>query len=98
MIWGVRITLSKQRFDEFVACIDRPKRAHVGPLFGWLSAEIALYPSTENLKTRVHLRGDGVGLSFELEPTEHPLAIEQRHGITVDRVAEIYARYVHGAD
>ena len=32
---------------------------------------------------------------IELEPTEHPLAIEQRAGITVDRVAEIYAHYAH---
>ncbi|MGY3532724.1 hypothetical protein ACVISU_005492 [Bradyrhizobium sp. USDA 4452] len=27
-----------------------------------------------------------------------PLAIEQRNEITVDRVAEIYARYGHGAN
>lgn len=25
----------------------------------------------------------------ELEPTDHPLAIEQRNGITLDRVKEI---------
>jgi hypothetical protein len=34
----------------------------------------------------------------ELEPTDHPLALEQRHGISVDRVAEIYAIMAHGAD
>ena len=55
-------------------------------------------PSTENLKTRVHLRDDGVRPYIELEPTNHPLAIAQRNGITVDRIAEIHARHVHGTD
>ena len=49
-----------------------------------------------NLKTRVHLRDHGERPRIELEPTDHPLAIEQRHGITVDRVAEIYAIMMHG--
>ncbi len=95
-IRGNWVSLSKQRFDEFMSCFHLPKRAHVGPFFGWLSAELPLYPSTENLKTRVHLRDDDVRPYVELEPTDHPLAVEQRNGITVDRVAEIYAHYVHG--
>ena len=53
--WGVWVSLRKDRFAEFVACFDRPKRSHVGAFFGSLAAELPLYPSTENLKTRVHL-------------------------------------------
>jgi hypothetical protein len=89
-IWGVWVSLSKANFDQFVSCIEKPNRSHIGPFFGWLSAEMPLYPSTENLKTRVHLRDNGVRPFIELEPTNHPLAIEQRVGITADRVAEIY--------
>ena len=89
--WGVWVSLSKDRFADFQACFDAPKRSHIGPFFGWLSAELPLYPSTENLKTRVHLRDDGIRPYVELEPTNHPLAVEQRNGISVDRVAEIYA-------
>lgn len=43
----------------------------------------------------MHLRDDGVRPTIELEPTDHPLAVEQRNGVTVDRVAEIYAYIVH---
>ncbi|MBA3727485.1 MAG: DUF2199 domain-containing protein [Armatimonadetes bacterium] len=93
--WGVWVSLSKDHFDDFVACFNTPKRSHIGPFFGWLSAELPLYPSTENLKTRVHLRDNGIRPYIELEPTDHPLAVEQRNGITVDRVAEIYAYCVH---
>jgi hypothetical protein len=80
-----------------LACFGERRRSHIGPFFRWLSAELPLYPRTENLKTRVHLRDDGIRPYIELEPTDHPLAIEQRNGIGVDRIAEIYAHYEHRA-
>ena len=94
--WGVWVSLSKSSFDEFLGCFDRHERSQVGPFFGWLSAELPLYTSTVSLKTRVHLRDNGIRPYIELEPTNHPLAIEQRTGIPVDRVAEIFAHYEHG--
>jgi hypothetical protein len=95
-VWGVWVSLSARSFEDFVACLDLRRRAHIGPFFGWLSAELPVYPSTENLKTRVHLRDGGIRPYIELEPTDHPLAVEQRNGITADRVAEIYAHCAHG--
>ncbi len=94
--WGVWVSLSENSFDQFTACFDAPRRSQIGPFFGWLSAELPLYPSTENLKTRAHLRDHGVRPFIELEPTDHPLAVEQRTGISVERIAEIFAHYEHG--
>lgn len=49
------------------------------PYFGYLSNQIAAYPvSTLDLKCHVHT-----------QPTDHPLAVEQRSGITLDRVRQI---------
>jgi hypothetical protein len=93
--WGVWVSLSKNSFDQFMACFESPKRSQIGPFFGWLSAELPLYPSTENLKTRAHLRDNGIRPYIELEPTDHPLAVEQRTGISTERVAEIFAFYEH---
>jgi len=42
-----------------------------------------------NLKTLVHLRSGGLRPFIELEPTDHPLAVEQRNGISMTRVEEI---------
>jgi hypothetical protein len=39
----------------------------------------------------VHLRGGGIRPFIELEPTDHPLAIEQREGISLERVKELAA-------
>jgi hypothetical protein len=93
--WGVWVSLSKANFDTFIGCFDQPIRSHIGPFFGWLSAALPLYPDTENLKTRAHLRDNGSRPYIEVEPTDHPLAVEQRNGIAVARVAEIYAYYQH---
>ena len=93
--WGVWTSLSEKHFLHFQELYDVPKRSHHGPFFGWLSSHIWLYPDTVNLKTQVHLRDDGTRPYIELEPTQHPLAIEQREGITVQRVAEIYSGMVH---
>ena len=96
--WGVWVSLSEQSFLTWRENFDRQCRSHVGPFFGWLNAWLKPYPETANLKTHVHLRDNGVRPWIELEPTDHPLAIEQRNGISIDRVAEIYAIMVHGAD
>jgi hypothetical protein len=93
--WGVWVSLSEQSFRQWVACYNADKRAHIGPFFGWLNAALRPYPDTANLKTRVHLRDGFMRPFIELEPTGHPLAVEQREGISVHRVAELYALVVH---
>jgi len=94
-IWGVWVSLSAGNFEQFVSLLGCKDRSKYGPYFGWLSADFKRYPVVENLKTKVHLRDDGIRPLIELEPTSHPLAVDQREGITVDRVAEIYAAYMH---
>lgn len=95
-VWGVWVSLSKDNFEKWSAAFEEPRRSHIGPFFGWLDAMLKPYPATANLKTRVHLRNDGIRPFIELEPTDHPLAVEQRTGIDVTRVSEIYSIMVHG--
>jgi hypothetical protein len=93
--WGVWVSLSEDSFKQWVAAFHAKQRSHIGPFFGWLNAWLKPYPNTTNLKTRVHLRDNGIRPYIELEPTNHPLALEQREGISSTRVAEIYAQMVH---
>ncbi len=95
-VWGVWVSLSDASYRQWRDRFGQSKRSHIGPFFGWLDAWLEPYPDTINLKTQVHLRDDGIRPYIELEPTDHPLAIEQREGISVERVAEIYAIIVHG--
>lgn len=93
--WGVWVSLSETNFAEWVKCYELDERSHVGPFFGWLNAWIKPYPDTISLKAMVHIRDYGIRPYVELQPTEHPLAVEQRNGITVKRVAELYSLMMH---
>lgn len=95
-IWGVWVSLSEENFMEFQDLLKVEERSHFGPYFGWLSAAISLYPDTENLKTMLYIRNNGCRPYIKLEPTDHPLALEQKNGITLERVSQIYANRVHG--
>ena len=94
-VWGVWVSLSKTSFTEYLANWDTPVRSDLGPYFGWLSVNFPVYPFTESLKTSVQPRDNGIRPLIELDETDHPLAVEQRTGISVERVAEIYALYQH---
>ncbi|MFF0442053.1 DUF2199 domain-containing protein [Kitasatospora sp. NPDC004614] len=55
-------------------------------------------PSTVNLKTNLHTKPIGQRPLIELEPTDHPLTVEQRAGITRDRVREIAEAVLHSTN
>lgn len=93
--WGVWTSLSEENFLHFQELLNVPKRSDHGPFFGWLASYIWIYPDTMNLKTMVHLRDNGICPYVELEPTDHPLAVEQRGGITLERLAEIVEMVMH---
>ncbi|CAB3770896.1 MULTISPECIES: DUF2199 domain-containing protein [Burkholderia] len=93
--WGVWLSLSESSFMEWVRTFDIAHRSDVGPFFGWLNTRLDIYPETLNLKTMVHLRDNGIRPYVELEPGEHPLAIEQRNGISPGRVEQIYRILMH---
>ncbi|WP_338752632.1 DUF2199 domain-containing protein [Bacillus sp. FJAT-52991] len=89
-IWDVWVSLSEGNFDKTNDYWEvEGREQEVEPMFGWLSTSIPCYPETINLKTMVHTRSVGVRPYIELEPTEHPLAIEQRDGITIERIKQI---------
>lgn len=95
-IWGVWVSLSIVNYHKWIESFDMEKRSHISPFFGWLNAWLKPYPNTINLKTRVYLRDKGTRPYIEIESTDHPLAVEQREGISKDRVAEIYSIMIHG--
>jgi hypothetical protein len=90
-VWGIWVSVSKESFERILELWTVPIIQNESPRFGWLCNNISNYPPTLNLKTHMYLRGGGSRPSIELEPTNHPLAIEQRHGISVGRVEEIVA-------
>jgi hypothetical protein len=93
--WNVWVSLSKANFDLTTRCWKSKDRDNLEPMFGWLSTRLPYNPDTINLKALVHTRKVGTRPFIELEPTDHPLAIEQRDGITIRRVQEIAEGLLH---
>ena len=96
--WGVWVSLSEKSFKRVIELWDYDGREKEPPFFGWLCTRLPLYPDTGLLKTHVHLRPLNKRPFIELEPTDHPLAVEQRNGITMARVREIAAALLHRSE
>lgn len=87
LLWGVWVSLSEANFKTTTELWH--KQELLDPMFGWLSTALPCYPDTMNLKTLVHPRANGKRPYIEIEPTDHPLAVEFRDGVTIERVQQI---------
>jgi len=90
--YGLWTSLSHESYVAARAALA--KQAPAGSFFGWVSNRLDGYPDTINLRSRVHMRAN-TRPWIELEPTDHPLAVEQRNGITLERVHEIVQHALH---
>ncbi|HTR86882.1 MAG TPA: DUF2199 domain-containing protein [Reyranella sp.] len=94
-VWGVWVSVSEKSFryilDNWTAEIaeDEP------PLFGWLCNWITGYPEPQEIRCDVFLRSGDLRPRIVLEPTDYPLAVEQREGITLERIQQIAAAAGH---
>jgi len=98
-VWGSWVSLSENSFLEFIKYFEKNERSHIGPFFGWHCGDFKVYDeSCISLKTQIHLRDNGIRPLIELEPSHHQLAVEQRDGISRERLIEIYEIMVHGSE
>jgi hypothetical protein len=94
--WTVWTSLSQPNYERALRLWHDRARVNEPPYFGWLTTRLPPYPDTLSLQTHVHTRAVGLRPLVELEATEHPLAVEQRMGITMARVQEITELCLHG--
>ena len=94
-VWTVWVSLSEENFVRALDLWQNLARVEEPPYFGWLATRLPVYPETMSLKTHVHTREIGKRPRVEIEPTEHPLSVEQRDGITRARVREIAEALLH---
>ena len=93
--FGVWSSLARHSFKLYVESFDDQARGELGPWFGWFSNRLNGYENTLHLKCMVHPRAERQRPLIEIEPTDHLLSREQREGITLDRLLELYAAHGH---
>jgi hypothetical protein len=95
-VWNVWTSLSPEAFQTMLDRWPAPDRAADPPYEGLLANELSVgYAGTLNLKLIVQTRDPGQRPNLELEPADHQLAIDQRNGISIDRVREINSLLLH---
>ena len=94
--WGVWVSLSEKNFKRMTELLQSAEREKEPLYFGWLCTALPYPESTLNLKTMVYTQPAGIRPKIDLEPTSHPLAVEQKQGITIERVQQIAEQLLHG--
>jgi len=91
--FGFGVWVSQKR-ENFLAYLQQPDSADIGPFFGWLCTRIAYYEdNTLFLKSRAFFREGNLRPLIELAPADHPLVVDQRNGITQAKAWEIVHFY-----
>ena len=93
--WGVWVSVPKDSFAHIVDKWTAEIPADDPPIPSQLCNEIRGYPGSNGLRCSVRLQSNGLRPLIVLEPTDHPLAVEQRDGITLERVKQVFAEWGH---
>jgi hypothetical protein len=94
--WGVWVSLSRQNYERMADLWTSPGRENEPDYFCYICSDLPTYdPSTCLLKGRLHTRPVGERPIVELESTDHPLAREQREGITMPHIQQIEEYSLH---
>lgn len=95
--WLVWVSLSEENFNRASALWNVEGRESEPAYFGWLQSALPYQPSTLSLKTHVKTQALGERPLIEIEPSDHPLSLEQLHGISMQRVQQIAEKALHGS-
>lgn len=91
--WDIWVSLSETNFKIVTENWGSETRQELPPMFGWISSQLPDYPDMLRMKAKVQQRTVGLFPTIELEPTDHPLAVEQREGINMSRVTQFAEQY-----
>jgi hypothetical protein len=91
--WGVWVSLSQENFQRYFDSYEDSDQSKLGNMFGWLSNELPGYPDTLNLQTTVMPQDNNQRPLVYISDVhaDHPLFIEQREGVSQDKLVRIYA-------
>ena len=88
---GAWASLKKENFQLY---LDNYNSDQIGPFFGWLCNKIPQFSAGDGIKTMVHFQGKKLRPFIVLEPTQQPLAIAQRDGISIEEAWNIVHAYM----
>ncbi len=94
LIFDVWTTLSEKNFIRTNELWNDKDRVNELPYFGWLQTYIPTYGNTLNIKTEVITQEVGVIPKVVVIEENHPLALDQTNGITLEKALSIVTEII----
>ncbi|MFZ1916418.1 MAG: DUF2199 domain-containing protein [Terriglobales bacterium] len=95
-LWGLWASVVERVYDEVSESWEESGREKTrGPFKGRLANSLSIYEETLNLKVSIVIQPIGTRPLFIVEEMAHPLAIEQRRGISEERVQDLASLLLH---
>lgn len=95
LVWGAWVSVSQDSFRFILDHWDAPNADDEPARFGWLATRVNDYPEPGEIRCSVYLRSNNLRPLIVLQPSDYPLAIDQRNGISLDRVKQFAADAGH---
>lgn len=93
--WGVWAAVDEADFRRYGALFDDPRSDGEPPFAGRIANQLPGYPETLGLAVTIRPGTGGERPSFSVDDPAHPLALEQRRGVHVERVLEMLSPMLH---
>ena len=96
-VWGIWAEVSPKNFVRTNKLWTVEGREKEPPFPGWLNSQLPVFGDTLNLEVSIQTQPVGQRPEFTVADEEHRLAVEQRSGISMERVEEIAVITLHPA-
>jgi hypothetical protein len=94
-IWGVWAEIGPKAFVRANELWQTEGREQEPPFPGWLNNDLFLFGDTINLELNVHTQPVGQRPQFRISDPNHPLARQQREGLTIEEIQDIAEMIFH---
>lgn len=95
--WALWTRVGEHDFWRYDESWERAERVELAPFEATVATDVPGYPDTSGLRGLVHTRDLGVRALLVLDG-DHPLAREQRDGITPERHRQLVELVLHSDD
>jgi len=95
--WGTWAAVDEADFRRYRALYDDPDAHREPPFAGRIANQLPGYPQTLGLPVTIRLGGGSDRPSLTVDDADHPLAVEQRDGVYLERVLEMLSPTLHGS-
>jgi len=93
--WGVWGSLSRANFERYEASFHDDNQSTLGPVFSWFASQLPGYPDASALRCNLVPQDEGARPLIEFHADDHPLVLDQRNGVSLERAIEFVLPVLH---